>query len=433
MDNARSQQRHEGLASTSQDQIGISMLYHALAQQSPDQARPLDLRVDRVPPHSHPPLVSVATINTQPQQSGTQESGPARRPAPRTLQCQICKRTYERPDHLNRHLRSHENARQFRCTRCSKSFNRADLLRRHMKMHERHMSIPTSQLHIINRTDRTSTACMACVAAKAKCGNEKPCQRCRKKGIDCLTNRQASSGIESDSSTAKDPDASCTPGEQTVANEQEGVESEIAKTGYINSSRNTNLDRDVASSNYASDQIDAFSADSQNQTLQAPLISHNLSQSSLYASNSFEVVSGQGMMNDIFLFPNVSCFTDQESEFGFWNLPSGDFQLPYPSFDANHPKIPQSDEVLRREKPQWNTRRGYAAFKRSPWLWTPTLKDNTIANQTDLALGDDRHTSDLTPSSGVEINDVGTTHYMDGGMSHLCTLSSLEGNLRNSQ
>lgn len=39
--------------------------------------------------------------------------------------CHICKRVYERADHLTRHLRSHENARPYQCTRCPKRFNRA--------------------------------------------------------------------------------------------------------------------------------------------------------------------------------------------------------------------------------------------------------------------------------------------------------------------
>lgn len=39
--------------------------------------------------------------------------------------CHVCKRVYERADHLTRHLRSHENARPYQCTRCPKRFNRA--------------------------------------------------------------------------------------------------------------------------------------------------------------------------------------------------------------------------------------------------------------------------------------------------------------------
>lgn len=38
--------------------------------------------------------------------------------------CQLCQRTYERQDHLNRHLDSHRNERTFRCSECPRGFNR---------------------------------------------------------------------------------------------------------------------------------------------------------------------------------------------------------------------------------------------------------------------------------------------------------------------
>ncbi|PSN74789.1 hypothetical protein BS50DRAFT_479387, partial [Corynespora cassiicola Philippines] len=50
---------------------------------------------------------------------------------PTSLQCQVCSRTYERADHLNRHLDSHRNERPFRCEECPAAFNRRDLLLRH--------------------------------------------------------------------------------------------------------------------------------------------------------------------------------------------------------------------------------------------------------------------------------------------------------------
>ncbi|KAF1955751.1 hypothetical protein CC80DRAFT_414866 [Byssothecium circinans] len=40
------------------------------------------------------------------------------------LQCQVCFRSYDRADHLNRHLDSHRNERPFRCEKCPAAFNR---------------------------------------------------------------------------------------------------------------------------------------------------------------------------------------------------------------------------------------------------------------------------------------------------------------------
>jgi hypothetical protein len=42
--------------------------------------------------------------------------------------CYLCKRVYERADHLTRHMRSHENTRPYACSRCPKRFNRAYVL-----------------------------------------------------------------------------------------------------------------------------------------------------------------------------------------------------------------------------------------------------------------------------------------------------------------
>lgn len=87
-----------------------------------------------------PPLPDPTSTLHGHQQHQQQAPGPPRAKRPKTESappsasastptsnhvCQICKRVYERADHLTRHLRSHENARQYQCTRCPKRFNRA--------------------------------------------------------------------------------------------------------------------------------------------------------------------------------------------------------------------------------------------------------------------------------------------------------------------
>jgi DNA-directed RNA polymerase subunit RPC12/RpoP len=76
-------------------------------------------------------------------------------------QCFLCSRTYERADHLSRHLKSHENERSYRCTECGKGFNRADLLNRHRAAHAKSAS------EVLRK--RTGRACAACIKAKTKC------------------------------------------------------------------------------------------------------------------------------------------------------------------------------------------------------------------------------------------------------------------------
>ncbi|CAG7566266.1 unnamed protein product [Fusarium equiseti] len=97
--------------------------------------------------------------------------------------CHICRRVYERADHLTRHLRSHENARPYQCTRCPKRFNRADLLTRHETTHDRDGA--AKDRPFIRRSDRAAEACLNCAASKAKCEDQKPCSRCRGKSLTC--------------------------------------------------------------------------------------------------------------------------------------------------------------------------------------------------------------------------------------------------------
>lgn len=88
--------------------------------------------------------------------------------------CHICKRVYERADHLTRHLRSHENARPYQCSRCPKRFNRADLLTRHETTHDRDST--GKGRTFIRRSDRAAEACLNCAASKSKC--EVRCHLC---------------------------------------------------------------------------------------------------------------------------------------------------------------------------------------------------------------------------------------------------------------
>ncbi|KAF2656918.1 hypothetical protein K491DRAFT_355856 [Lophiostoma macrostomum CBS 122681] len=101
------------------------------------------------------------------------------------LQCQVCHRSYERADHLHRHLDSHRNERSFRCEGCPAAFNRRDLLLRHQATHAKNAA---DGLIGPNRiAERATKACNSCVVSKLKCDNGRPCKRCQKKGWECLT------------------------------------------------------------------------------------------------------------------------------------------------------------------------------------------------------------------------------------------------------
>ncbi|KAL1848580.1 hypothetical protein Plec18167_002203 [Paecilomyces lecythidis] len=80
-----------------------------------------------------------------------------------------------------------ENARNYRCSFCPQRFNRKDLLYRHQTIHQGDFESHS------NKRRRTVRACHSCVTSKTKCDDERPCQRCRKRGIACDGNAEEAS------------------------------------------------------------------------------------------------------------------------------------------------------------------------------------------------------------------------------------------------
>lgn len=93
--------------------------------------------------------------------------------------CHICNRTYERRDHLSRHIKSHNEERTHICHDCGKGFHRGDLLTRHRVVHVKDVSADSS-------SKRTAKACASCIAAKTKCTEDRPCDRCKARNEPCL-------------------------------------------------------------------------------------------------------------------------------------------------------------------------------------------------------------------------------------------------------
>lgn len=158
-----------------------------------------------------PPLSAAALAESQPPSKKAKRSE-APSSSTSSYICHICQRVYERADHLTRHLRSHENARPYQCTRCNKGFNRAyetfipkalfskrtgsanvnicdsDLLTRHSATHDRDDG---KSRPFIKRSDRATQACEACVTAKTKCDDQRPCGRCQNKKLVCKNPERA--------------------------------------------------------------------------------------------------------------------------------------------------------------------------------------------------------------------------------------------------
>ncbi|KAJ6059305.1 uncharacterized protein N7446_008888 [Penicillium canescens] len=104
-----------------------------------------------------------------------------------THHCPHCGKGYERPDHLARHLDSHRNERTYQCRICQRGFNRRDVLQRHQAVHEKDANEGKKTPR--RARERAIEACDACATAKLSCDNERPCQRCQSKQIECVAKR----------------------------------------------------------------------------------------------------------------------------------------------------------------------------------------------------------------------------------------------------
>ncbi|KAI1335318.1 hypothetical protein F5Y15DRAFT_251127 [Xylariaceae sp. FL0016] len=270
--------------------------------------------------------------------------------------CHICKRVYERADHLTRHLRSHENARPYQCSRCVKRFNRADLLTRHETTHDRDGD--GKGRPIIRRSDRAAEACSNCAASKAKCDDQKPCGRCRTKNLDCQTSTRRPSTY------------------RTSVDDQSIVSSDSMNQIGIETDANEVITHDM-------DRKVSIVSDDH---MAAP--NHLAPQSYIPAAMVQPPPMMDTMTDDMVYFnPTQNFYTDVD--FTSWDLNFDAFNIP--SFEINGPS-PQSSttSASRQTKIARDPSRGHAAFKRSPWLWEPKTKDYVGRDKEGLALNEDK-------------------------------------------
>ncbi|PMD39393.1 hypothetical protein L207DRAFT_634003 [Hyaloscypha variabilis F] len=331
-----------------------------------------------------------------------------RKPAPSrssNRRCHICGRCYERADHLNRHLKSHENARPHKCNRCSKSFNRADLLNRHQAAHDR----PPAERPAIERGNRAATACIACVNAKAKCQDQKPCTRCQARGMPCQTfsdgaqSKRARSSSNLESGSQVDEDYNEIPSSESLqhfSNVESGQHTSDPAGPYNTNSmaEATTLDPMLAAHDISSKNFQ-YNSHPTNSTY------YNEIQDSSALNTAFPTYEDITIRNDghfdqdFGLVPRSSYFS-QDLDFGMWDFDLDTIELAgindsntsLSGTDQNHSPKPSS------RMPKDASRR-YAAFERSPWLWTPTKNDQTMIDQQDLNLDEDNIPAVLTPAS----------------------------------
>ena len=283
-----------------------------------------------------------------------------------------CNRTYERQDHLSRHVKSlHENERTHKCADCGKGFNRADLLNRHRAAHSKNGITETLRR-------RTGKACQSCIRAKTKCDEERPCRRCKTRKTPCIpteTRIKSFHGVEWQESSpvsaaSRDDDAARAILSLSTADLGDFAFSNNAPDDYLNDGMQV-TDFDFPDF-FEQIMMPNGPYDSTHETLIPP--------------------------------PNVSNFTQDVDlgplDFDFSFLAAG---LTRPSTaqgmqgedrTANDVgSTPQSDVQLRSE-----------AFKKSPWSWNHWIPDrthNTFSEQTEINIEHQRVSEDdqLTPGN----------------------------------
>lgn len=312
--------------------------------------------------------------------------------------CQLCNRTYERADHLNRHLDSREslrrssralltpsayldrNERSFKCTKCSRGFNRRDLLLRHQAAH-------TNNIHAKRRApnrsaERAIKACDACVISKLRCDNDRPCQRCHERNVECLNETRGSPVIPTEESGSSQPGdltsqslhlirpstLSMVSTEERVHNRDQSRDVETEETMRFNASISGPAQPDDRNG-WESNLIDSM--------LPFPPFFEQIMAPDFVVSQSYS------MPPDIFnLMPDEDWFLDCPDIFGHdftptidqaWQSNVNEFALRTEGKESsgvdNVPRTTVNDSARER----------HAIFQRSPWLWKPEANSNAFS------------------------------------------------------
>ncbi|KAF7891125.1 uncharacterized protein EAF02_001450 [Botrytis sinoallii] len=346
---------------------------------------------------------------------GFARSSPPMPPAPAVNQCRICQRTYERGDHLTRHMRSHENSRPFRCQRCPKTFNRVDLLNRHVATHERNLGQSRPE---IRRAERAGKACIACATAKAKCEERKPCLRCRTKNLVCEVSQQ-SYKKRCVSGVAKEPRDS-NPEQDSLP-----LDSVIQPSSILDPILHSNDGTDdyTTTSSYPD-----YSAENAEAILQSSFSLSALNSDK--ESTEFNFVQDQlpfdNLSNEMLFFPST-IFNNQISDFSFEDF---NFQEENFEFTPMVPKRLTVDESTvsgpsrKVNDSRRDVARGHAAFSRSPWLWTPASTDHILRDRDNLAVDEENISLNLSPNGARPYEHFSITSSLRDKMFHLVSTTN---------
>ncbi|RYO26282.1 hypothetical protein AA0111_g8164 [Alternaria arborescens] len=296
------------------------------------------------------------------------------------LQCQVCHRTYERADHLNRHLDSHRNERSFQCEECPAAFNRRDLLLRHQATHTKNAK---DGLVGPNRVaERATKACNSCVLSKVKCDNGRPCKRCQKKGLSCVTKFSDTSSFTQSTTSEQPPQVFATPADDQ--SNPNGFDDDIQLNGvYLNEA-----------STEAQALLDLYNTTSYTQHT-IPAFFEQI----MVPAPDFMGIDYMQAPPDLTAWMPETDWLGQVDIFGndFTPTVSQMLEAPVSPVTSLPPATPPADTDVSLEKIDSDSaRRRHAVFKQSAWFWIPERNQHAFSEHENIAL--DERNMDLASS-----------------------------------
>ncbi|KAF2029021.1 hypothetical protein EK21DRAFT_43882, partial [Setomelanomma holmii] len=286
--------------------------------------------------------------------------------------CNVCKRCYFRVDHLARHYRSHTQERPFPCEVCGKEFSRADMLKRHATGHS---DGTNKRKRKSSPSKRAFVACIGCSLVKLKCGNEKPCCRCLKKGMDCIPTIPSSRSPHDKVSSRLNISIPSEYSEQ--ASDSVGGTLQL---GFFAEEGNT---VELAFPDTLS--LDNVSLEDFLANITMPITPSDVASSAVAADLS------NARLRDIFNFGNDADIGSADLDFGLLDSYTTSAVYTYNQITADSTLNPPSraEGESRPEVSSFTVE----AFQRSLWRWQPGVSDKAHDEQMSLSLPHDINAS----------------------------------------
>jgi hypothetical protein len=117
------------------------------------------------------------------------------------------------------------------------------------------------------------------------------------------------------------------------------------------------------------------------------------------------------IMNEAMFTPNAPGFNNQFLDINFHDFTFSNEQLDTILEQTNNNEQTIIEASGQAPRPTRDVRAGYAAFTRSPWLWTPVPRDSVLGEGENLTLDEESISSVLTPKSSNLMSTVPSCGY----------------------